>query len=251
VSYVYKNMRDGWAEYDPIRATSFTIPVTIVDPGADNRPGTGDERTFETFDRPSTVGQDRVFTNPDGTDADFHTVELAVNRRYSGRWMFLTSFGYTWSNMLHDTTGFGRFYSFRPARRLFGDNGIETSTFWNYKVIGRYSLPFDLGVSGSWKVQSGQQYGRTVSVPFPGDSTQTVRVEPVTANRFPTVSILDFRFDKSFNFGRYGKLTGMVDVFNALNAGTVIDLRTTTVNFKEVTEILDPRIVRFGIRFDF
>jgi hypothetical protein len=251
VSYVYKNMRNVWEEYDLLRGPAFTVPFTIVDPGPDNRLGTGNEQTFQTFDRPASIGQDRVYTNPDGNDADFHTVELAVNRRYADGWMLLTSLGYTWSTMLHDTTGFGRFYSFRPARRLFGDNGIETSTFWNYKIVGRYNLPWDVGVSGSWKVQSGQQYGRTVSVAFPGDSTQTVRVEPITANRFPTVSILDFRLDKSFHLGRYGRLTGMVDVFNALNAGTVISLRTTTVNFKEVTEILDPRIVRFGLRFEF
>ena len=251
VSYVYKNMRNVWEEYDPIRAPAFTIPFTINDPGPDNRAGTGDEQTFQTFDRPAAIGQDRLFTNPEGNDADFHTVELAVNRRYSGRWMLLTSVGHTWSKMLHDTTGFGREYFFRPSRRLFGDNGIETSTFWHYKVVGRYTLPFDIGLSGSWKVQSGQNYGRTVSVAFPGDSTQTTRVEPITTNRFPTIAILDFRFDKSFNFGRFGRFTGMIDVFNATNSGNVTELRTTTVNYREVTEILDPRIVRFGVRFDF
>ena len=114
-------------------------------------------------------------------------------------------------------------------------------------------MPFDLGLSGSWKVQSGQSYGRTISVVFPGDSTQTVRVEPITANRYPTVSILDFRFDKAFKFGRAGKLTAMVDTFNILNAGTVTSFRQTTASglYREVTGILDPRIVRFGVRFDF
>jgi hypothetical protein len=42
-----------------------------------------------------------------------------------------------------------------------------------------------------------------------------------------------------------------VDVFNLTNAGTVTDFRTTTVNYREVTEILDPRVVRFGLRFTF
>ncbi len=252
VSYVYKNIRDDWAEYDPIRAPSYTVPFTINDPGPDNLAATGDEQTFQSFDRPSGVAEDRFFTNPDGNDSDFHTAEIALNRRFADRWMLLTSFGYTWSTMLHDTTGFGRFYSYRPARRLFGDEfGRETSTFWNYKVIGRYVLPFDIGASGSWKVQSGQQYGRTISVAFPGDGNQTVRVEPIDANRYPTVGILDLRFDKSFATGRLGRVTGMVDVFNLTNAGTVTSFRTTTVNYREVTAILDPRIVRFGLRFTF
>jgi hypothetical protein len=259
VSYVYKNMRDIWGEVDTVRTPTFTVPITITDPGPDGRLGTGDEQTFQTFDRPAGLGEDRLYTNPEGNDADFHNVEFAVNRRFSGKWMLLTSFGYTWSTMLHDSTGYGRFYSYRPYRRLFGDNGIETSTVWNYKVIGRYTLPFDIGLSGSWKVQSGQQYGRTITVNFPGDgNNQTVRVEPITANRYPTVAILDFRLDKSFKFGSFGKLTAQFDVFNLANSGTVTAFRQTTAGsgaygtlYQEVTGILDPRIVRFGIRFDF
>ena len=264
VSYVYKNMRDVWGETDAIRAPAYTIPYTINDPGPDGLANTGDEQTFQTFDRPpsSQIGSDRVFTNLDDFDADFHTVEFAVNRRFAGKWMLLTSFGYTWSSMLHETTGYQRMVghslqsstqppAYIPARRLFGDNGIETSTLWNYKAVGRYVMPFDVGVSGSWRVQSGQHYGRTINVNFPGDGTRTIRVEPVDANRYPNISILDFRADKSFRFGKAGKLTAMVDVFNILNSGAISAFRTTTVNYREVTGLLDPRIVRFGVRYDF
>jgi hypothetical protein len=89
-------------------------------------------------------------------------------------------------------------------------------------------------------------------VPFPGDGTQTLRVEEVTANRAPTMSILDFRADKSFGFGRFGRATVMVDVFNALNNGTVMNFATQTgTSYLRVISILDPRIVRFGFRYDF
>jgi hypothetical protein len=251
VSYVYKNMRNGWAEIDAVRTPAYTVPVTIPDPGPDNRAGTGDEQTFQTFDRPASIGTDRVYTNPGDNNADYHTVELALNRRFSGRWMLLTSFGHTWRNQQHGTTSNVQSFSYRPADRLFGDNGFETSTLWNYKVIGRYLMPFDIGLSGSWKVQSGIAWGRTISHGFPGDGSRTVRVEPVTANRAPAVGILDFRLDKAVKTGRGSKVTGMVDVFNATNSGTVTGFRTTTVNYREVTGILDPRIVRFGLRFDF
>ena len=83
----------------------------------------------------------------------------------------------------------------------------------------------------------------------------------MTSHRSPNVSILDFRFDKAINFGRFGKLTGMVDIFNALNSGVVTNFRTTTATtvvasqtistFQEVIALLDPRIIRFGVRFDF
>ncbi|MEZ5283267.1 MAG: TonB-dependent receptor, partial [Vicinamibacterales bacterium] len=257
VSYVYKNMRDVWAESDTLRNGAFTVPFTINDPGADNVRGTADDQTFQTFDRPQAIGQDRVYTNPDGTDADFQTVEFALNRRFRDRWMLLTSFGHTWSKMQHYSTttptGYTRDYSFRPADRLFGDEfGRETSTTWNYKIIGRYEMPWGIGSSGSWRVQSGQNYGRTINVAFPGDGARTVRVEPIDANRYPNISIFDLRLDKSFTLPRQaGKVTVEFDGFNLLNSGAITAFRTTTVNYREVTELLAPRIFRVGFRWDF
>ncbi len=257
VSYVYKNMRDVWAESDTIRAGAYTVPFTINDPGPDGVAGTGDEQTFQSFDRPGGIGLDRVYTNPEGFDADFNTVEVALNRRMLGKWMLLTSAGMTWSKMQHFSTttptGYTRAYSFRPADRLFGDEfGRETSNVWNYKVIGRYQMPWGVGASGSWRVQSGQQYGRTINVPFPNDGARTVRVEPITANRYPNVSILDLRFDKSFTLpSKAGKVTFQFDGFNLVNSGVATAFRTTTVNYREVTELLAPRIFRVGFRWDF
>lgn len=117
-----------------------------------------------------------------------------------GKWMLLTSAGMTWSKMQHVSnattpvpTGYTRFYSFRPVDRLFGDEfGRETSMVWNYKMqIGRYELPWGIGSSGSWRVQSGQQRGRTITLTMPGDGARTFRVEPITANA--TQAIVDLR----------------------------------------------------------
>ena len=84
--------------------------------------------------------------------------------------------------------------------------------------------------------------------------TRTVRGEPVDANRYPTVAILDFRLDKSFDMGKAGKFSPMLDVFNILNSGVATTIRTTntaTAPFNEVTAILNPRVIRFGIRYNF
>jgi hypothetical protein len=257
VSWVYKNTRNVWGEIDAIRTPAYTVPFTIVDRGADNVAGTADDQTFQTFDRPASIGSDRVYTNPDNNKADFNTLEVAINRRLTDRWMLLTSFGHTWLHQIHGSSttvsaGNGQTFSYRPSDLLFGDNGYETSTLWNYKLIGRYVLPYDLGLSGSWKVQSGGNWGRSLSVAFPGDGTRTVRVEPVTANRGETVQILDVRFDKSVRLRGSARLTAMIDAFNLTNAGTVTTFRNATgPTFKEVTALLDPRIVRFGVRFDF
>jgi hypothetical protein len=262
-SYVYKQVRNEWVEIDPTRQAAMTIPFQFVDIGADGVANSGDEQVLDLLDRPANTPQTRLYTNPTDPafNSDFQTVEFAINRRFAGGWMVLTSFGYTWLDQFHaDTTGTGALdalqtlkeYNWRPGQRLFGDEGKETSTLWNYKAIGRYTIPWQIGFSGSWKLQSGRNYARNSAVPFPGDGTQTMRVEPVTANRSPMVSIVDLRFDKSFTFGKFGRLTGMVDMFNLLNANTVTNFSTQTgATYLRVIGILDPRIVRFGVRYDF
>jgi outer membrane receptor protein involved in Fe transport len=262
-SYVYKNVRNEWVEIDPIRMAAMTVPFNFNDIGADGIAGTGDDQMLNLLTVPAGTPQARFFTNP--TDpaysSDFQTVEFAINRRFAGGWMVLTSFGYTWLDQFSQTSsGTGaldaishaKAYNWRPNQRLFGDEGKETSTLWNYKAIGRYTLPWQIGFSGSWKVQSGRQWSRNTSVNVTNDTTQVIRMEPITSNRAPTVSIFDLRFDKSFTFGKFGRLTGQVDVFNLANNGTVTNFASTTgTNFQRVIGILDPRVVRFGVRYDF
>jgi hypothetical protein len=257
-SYVYKNMRDVWGEINTARVDNYTVPFTINDPGADRVVGTADDQTFQTRALAAGVGDTRVMTNlgKEG-NADFQTMEFALNRRFSGKWMMLGSFGYTWSKMAH-TAGGARpgttTVIYRPFDQLWGDQGIETDTLWNYKIVGRYVMPWEIGFSGSWKVQSGFNYARTISVTMPVEGARTIRVEPIDANRYPTVGILDFRIDKSVSFGKFGKVTPMLDVFNILNSGVPTTVRTTntaTAPFNDVTAILNPRVIRFGFRYQF
>jgi hypothetical protein len=74
-----------------------------------------------------------------------------------------------------------------------------------------------------------------------------------TPSGLPTVGIFDIRFEKAFALpSRFGRLTGMVDIFNLFNSNAVINYRINSGSrYKEVIAILDPRIVRFGIRYEF
>jgi hypothetical protein len=261
-AYVYKNIRNEWREIDAARLPLYTVPFNFNDIGNDGVAGTSDDNIVQLIDRPLTAPTNRVYTNPDeGGTADFHTAEISVNRRFGGKWMLLAGAGYTWFNQIHDmlsatavtaTAGNNRTFFYRPSQLRFGDNGYEQSTGWGYKLTGRYLLPWQFGVSCSLRVQSGGQWGRVTSVNFPGDGAQNIRMEPVDTNRAPNVSLLDFRFDRTFRFGKFGKAVGQIDIFNVMNHGTVTVFRTLTgPTFKEVTGILDPRVVRFGLRFDF
>jgi hypothetical protein len=250
--------------------------VNRVDPGPAGVLGDGDDRAYTLFDIPTGTGSQRIFTNPTDPafDSDYQTIELAVNRRFRNGWMLLTSFGYSWLDQFHNQTSTTSVLSAAGNEKtaINGANGFpwnvnmrpfdrETSTIWNYKLIGRYTMPWEIGFSGSYKLQSGRNYGRAVSFSLPNLGNQTVRVEPVDANRAPNVHIVDLRFDKSVTLPRgFGRIVGMVDVFNLFNLGTPIVFRTLTQNapagqqfgnYQEVLAILDPRTVRFGIRYEF
>lgn len=263
-SYVFKGTRNEWAEVDLGRVNAYTIPFSFTDIGPDGRAGTSDDRTLQLFDRPAGAPSQRVFTNPGNVpgvpsvDGNYHTVEVALNRRMKGKWMLLTSFEHTWakdfratgvstSNLAVARQGTG--FLWQPNRRRFGQ---QKSTFWNYKLLGRYELPWQLAVAASFKYQTGFNYARNISVPLPGAGAEEILADPISALRAPNVPILDLRAEKSFSLGGVRKIAFMVDVFNALNADTITNFRVATgARYNEVIGILDPRIVRFGARLGF
>jgi hypothetical protein len=270
-SYVYKTTRNGWAEIDLARVNAYTVPFAFTDIGADGVRGTGDDRQLALFDRPAGLPQTRTFTNPGNIpgvpalEGDYHTIEFALNRRFHDKWLLLTSFEHTWADDFRNTTtgvsaldvvrqavtgisGAANVMS-QPNRRRFGR---QETTYWNYKVIGRYVFPYDVGVSGSYKLQSGYNWGRNTSVGFPNAGSESVLMEPVNANRTENVHIIDFRAEKGFRIRGAGKVTGMIDLFNALNQNPIVGFRTVTgARFQEVIAVLDPRAARVGIRWDF
>jgi carboxypeptidase family protein/TonB-dependent receptor-like protein len=263
-SYVYKSTRNGWAEVDLSRVSAYTIPFPFTDLGVDNIRGTADDQQLTLYDRPAATPSTRTFTNPGrvpgvpALEGDYHTVEFALNRRFHDKWLLMTSFEHTWADDFRATTTAtgaldvvrqGTSFLWQPNRRRLGR---EESTYWNYKVIGRYVFRYDVGVSGSYKLQSGYNWARNTSVTLPGAGAESIMMEPISANRTENVHIVDFRIEKGIKVGRGGKVTGMMDLFNALNQNPVVGFRTVTgPRFNEVIAVLDPRAARFGIRWDF
>jgi hypothetical protein len=70
---------------------------------------------------------------------------------------------------------------------------------------------------------------------------------------FPDVWTFDFRLAKRFTFGNARSLTLSAELFNALNANTVLNQNRNAASnvYNRVDEILAPRIARFGATIDF
>jgi hypothetical protein len=116
----------------------------------------------------------------------------------------------------------------------------------------------DLGFNYNMRQGFGQPWFKDRVTP--GDyfnASKTVLVTDVGQHRLPTVQTLDLRVGKSIKLQKSSLNIDIdLDLFNALNKGTVLgrqyNLRLTgATGFNQVLEILNPRIARIGVRFNF
>jgi hypothetical protein len=110
-----------------------------------------------------------------------------------------------------------------------------------------------------FRYQQGYPYARSVTGAL-NYGTQAVQAEPLGTFRMEKITQLDFRLDKRFKLTDRVTLSAMVDVFNALNANTELNIRHTTglltisetgvriPAFQTPITILPPRIARFSAR---
>ena len=144
-----------------------------------------------------------------------------------------------------------------PIQVAFGQNHsadvsmLQQTTTWQFKVLGRYVLPHEIAVSGNVRVTSGWPWAAIQSVDVPGSGTRDIFATDLD-NRSQTVPIVDFRAEKAFSLGGRHRITGMVDFYNIFNsnAETNFIVRTGPA-FENLIAVLDPRTVKFGIRYQF
>jgi len=122
-------------------------------------------------------------------------------------------------------------------------------------VSGSFSSIPGTSVRADYTVNAGIA-GRPIVGGISGASTISVNlIEPNTLF-LPYRNQLDARVGKTFRFGKF-QAQGFVDMFNALNAGTITAVSTTygavpaTRTWMNPTEILTGRTVRFGTQWEF
>ena len=151
----------------------------------------------------------------------------------------------------------------------------ESPFLTQFKLYGVYIIPkVDVQISGSFRTTPGQiivgqnppntdvnagfvatnQYlaanstlGRALSGGTPNVTLQLVE---------PQTKFLDYRNELDLRFGkvvRMGRSRAVlsVDLFNALNSNAVINVNQSFASYLAPTEILNPRVAKFSVNFDF
>jgi hypothetical protein len=125
---------------------------------------------------------------------------------------------------------------------------------WTAKLSGMYAFPMGVNLSGFLNMRQGYPFNRTVQSPSrTGALGQVdVMIDSFGETRLENFYQVDARAEKVFRFqGR--TVSFAVDVFNVLNANTVLTRRTrqNASNANDAQEILAPRVARVGLKVNF
>ncbi|GMV22164.1 MAG: hypothetical protein AMXMBFR57_21130 [Acidimicrobiia bacterium] len=209
------------------------------------------------------------YVNREGYTQRYNGLELSLTKRMSNRWM--GRFGFSWNqhkeyfdgaNALGDPTSTLANPNIDGGDVMRAAGGSGKSQIYlvlpKYQFIlnGAYQAPWgiNLGVNMVNRQGYAMPYNRSqVATGDPlGNNKTLLLVNSVTDFRLPSVTSLDMRLGKEFAYNTT-RLNLDLDVFNVLNSATVLgrqyDLRVTTAD--QVREIMNPRILRLGVRFSF
>jgi hypothetical protein len=183
----------------------------------------------------------------------YQSLDISARKRYRDRWLMNASL------ILQDTR-----IHYGPADLAYQDptnvaqqDGAKAGTLnanWSAKLSGMYSFPWGINASGFLNMRQGYPFNRTVQSPSrTGALGQVdVMIDNFGDTRLENFYQLDARVEKVIAF--QGKRVFLsADVFNLLNANTVLARRTrqNATNANDAQEILAPRVARFGVRVTF
>jgi outer membrane receptor protein involved in Fe transport len=261
--YVYRkltNFRVLTNENRPFSA--FNIPVTIRDPGPDGVLGTADDGPglpgFNLNPANLALPVRNLMTNLPG-DGDYHTIEISVSKRQSGRYSVQASFSNRW-NSDHETGYFGQNLRSlttpaNPNEMINTDNGRYKFTLWTAKVNGSVDAGWGVRVTPALRLQQGQAYGRTFLAGAAHGinyGSQRILAEPLNTRRQDNIVILDVRAEKFFPMANARRFGVFADVYNLTNSAAAQNITWGSGSaFEQPVSIIGPTIMRFGVKLDF
>ena len=249
-TYYYRTNRLIIGSRNVLVPSSAYTEHSIAVPAAPQGPG-GNVTFYNLL--PAFNGlQDNVFNNEDVLDTAFKGIEITASKRLRDRWQLLAgmTFGKNEGGVLTGDLN-------DPNNALNFPEGIEgTDSAYAFRISGSYIAPYDINLSGSFILNDGYPYQSAHNVtrtafPTLTRSSQTVRLSRRGDERLPDVAMFDLRVSKTFRFNDR-RITPMLELFNLANADTVLGYNSTAGSaYLRPTEILSPRLLRFGISIDF
>ena len=208
-------------------------------------------------------------------------LDLVLTKRLSNKWFMNASFTWQDQNSHWGTDFFDPTNQWMSDGKPYGQWGGGASgkvavlmyTRWMAKLSGLYQLPYGFDISGTvnaregWKVPHYFYIEQDAAPNVAAGTWSLIYTQQATADSLPTFINVSLRLEKKITVGS-GRMYFMADVFNLFNAATInraydayygdtyFDGSTQYDSWQNPTnrklnEILNPRIWRFGVRFEF
>ena len=125
------------------------------------------------------------------------------------------------------------------------------NTKWLFKLSGMYQAPYGINLSAFYNARQGYPFEATVLTPNrPNNGGQVnVLLDAVGENRLPNFQNVDIHVERPVKF-MTSHIVPSMDLFNLGNFNTLQARRpsqnATTAN--QISAVVAPRVIRFGIR---
>jgi len=269
---------------DTVASTAYAPTRIVADPGPDQIRNSGDERTLTFYDvLPQYVGKDTFFHTNCGNNVSidcvqrYKALEVSVGKRMSNRWQMQGSYVFsrldgvqagisTGSTTIRCSTCLD-FTNPNNVLDFVGQGRGANDQPHAFKLLGSYQAPYGITVGANFQALSGLPRDRRLNVAF-AQGTRAIPLEERGTYRADTLNLLSLRAEKSFRLGGGHRASLIAEVHNALNSSaSQNDLgvltqnfasqaafdaaRVTTSYFGRVQEIVAPRVLKIGLKFDF
>ena len=240
--------------------------------------GTNDTTGYEYYGRHEFYPY-RYFTNHDKAFDRYLGGQIVLTKRLSNGWMLNGSLTFSdWRRyyegeflgVIDDimsgemTAGLNNQEYFdggvvAPESSGSGISDIFTNSRWQFKLSGLVQLPLDINLSGVFNAREGYVRPTYQMVLMPGIGTQELYGSPDGGKgkygdeRLPNFYVLNLRMEKTFAVSDRSSVALGVDAFNLLNSSHALKQENSIIanSFGQELRILNPRVFRFGVRFNF
>jgi Carboxypeptidase regulatory-like domain len=264
-----KRHRDIWTQ-----AMSSTGEIE----GADNYYLAGRDATtgYDYYGRTTRFSY-RYRTNHQKAYDQYLGGQMVFTKRLSGRWMLNASVTYSdWRRYYKgeylgviDDLSYRDEYNLGPNNEAYfdggvvaaesggsGSEGVYVNSRWSAKLSALYELPLGVSVSGVMIARDGYPIRPYNIVNLPGIGDENIYGNPggkFGDKRLPAFWTLSFRVEKRIMISDRSSVSIAMDAFNVSNSALPLkeEASLTAANYSQDLLILNPRIFRFGIRFEF
>jgi hypothetical protein len=205
-------------------------------------------------------------TNQNNAYTAYKAIELVLKKRLSNNWMLDGSFTlmdwkYWAKGDTLDLTNYS-YYDGGAQAPQAGGSGISdvfVNSRWLAKMTGMYQFPY--GFNASFSITARDGY---VINPFNQVNRRNIGWTNINAaaigkigkcgdTRLPALAVLNARIEKVFNLSDTMSVAVACDAFNILNTNTALSqqARLNSVNYGNTLRIVNPRVLRFGVHFNF